>query len=147
MSRSIITAGNTLKSSRRKAVGALVLGMAISPLLVSSAQAQVSSDWTGATSTDWNDPTNWSNGFPNGAFPSGIATVNTSTGNIATITADSAFTPSDINIGIGAGNTGRVDHRAGQLNGGAGNWAFIGVNGGTGTYNLANTATTGGTLT
>ena len=54
--------------------------------------------WTGATSTDWNEPSNWSQGgVPDTAFGYN-AVVSTTTPNIATITADISSTPNDINV-------------------------------------------------
>ncbi len=108
--------------------------------------------WTGATDTNWNEPTNWSlgrvpsnaNGAPEGdTFDDAI--VNTLT-NFPVIVADLVATPRDIIIGLGAGNTGRVDHISGNAANGGGNWSYVGREG-TGTYNLADTAATGGALT
>lgn len=101
-------------------------------------------DWTGGTSVDWNLGVNWTGGV----VPAGEnAVINTTTGNIATISADITGTPVDILVGVWG--SGRLDHVAGIAQTGAGNWFFIGVGGSdaSGTYNLANTATTGGTLT
>ena len=54
---------------------------------------------------------------------------------------NSAFTPVDIFIGNGAGASGRLDHSAGTLSSGPGNWSFVGNGAGaTGTYNLTGTA-------
>ena len=54
---------------------------------------------------------------------------------------------SSVDIKVGDGATGRLDHTAGTLSAGA-DWSFVGQNaGGNGTYNLADTAATGGTLT
>jgi fibronectin-binding autotransporter adhesin len=109
--------------------------------------------WTGATSTNWNEPTNWSLGrVPtnnNGATEGDTfddAIVNTLT-NFPVIVEDLAATPRDIIVGLGADNTGRVDHRAGLAANGGGNWSFVGRAGGTGTYNLADTSASGGILT
>ena len=99
--------------------------------------------WTGSTSTDWNTAGNWSGGVPSG----GNATIDLATGNICTLTANASATPVDIRIGEAAGLTGRVDHRAGSLSTGSGNWFFAGINTGTGYYNLANTASAGSGLT
>ena len=66
---------------------------------------------------------------------------------VATISADIVATPVDIVVGEGPGVSGRLDHTAGNASTGAGNWMKVGRNGGTGTYNLANTAGTGGTFT
>ncbi|BCU78098.1 autotransporter-associated beta strand repeat-containing protein [Luteolibacter sp. LG18] len=106
-------------------------------------------DWTGATDSNWSTPGNWTGGSVPGATVNAV--VNTSTGNIATISADVTDTPTEIVIG-GWFNTGRVDHTAGTLGTVHAGWPLgwllvgFGVNG-NGTYNLANTATTGGTLT
>ncbi|MEZ0388910.1 MAG: autotransporter-associated beta strand repeat-containing protein, partial [Verrucomicrobium sp.] len=101
-------------------------------------------DWTGDAGVDWNTETNWTGG----QVPAGQnAVITTTTGNIATISADIVGTPVDILVGVW-GN-GRLDHVAGIAQTGMGNWMFIGVGGNdaSGTYNLADTATTGGTLT
>jgi fibronectin-binding autotransporter adhesin len=109
--------------------------------------------WTGATDNNWNEPTNWSlgrvptnnNGEPEGdTFDDAV--VNT-LNNFPVIVTDLAATPRDIIVGLGAGNTGRVDHHAGLAANGGGNWSFIGRAGGTGTYNLADTSASGGALT
>src|SRR5687768_16386249 len=66
--------------------------------------------WVGGTAGDeqnWNNAANWG-----GAFPVGNAQINIGTGNFPIINADSAFTPVDFFVGT-AGNTGRLDHRAG----------------------------------
>jgi autotransporter-associated beta strand protein len=129
--------------ARRGASAAFALSIAaagFSPL--GSPSARADSTWTGTTNTEWNTTSNWS------VNPSGQnVLINTDTGNIATITADSAFTPVDIFVGVGSGTSGRLNHVGGTATTGAGNWMFVGCNGGTGVYNLANTATTGGALT
>ncbi len=131
------------KSIRRRLAVTMLLGLAVaefSPMATRTVLADAT--WTGANSTDWNTAGNWS------VAPGGQnLIVNTNTGNIATITANATFTPVDITVGGGATGNGRVDHIAGSVSTGAGNWMFVGANGGTGVYNLANTATTGGTLT
>jgi autotransporter-associated beta strand protein len=92
-------------------------------------------NWTGTTSSDWNDATNWSeNGVPDTAFDEN-AVVDSAPANIATITADIAFTPKDIIVRGG----GRLDHTAGTAGTGGGSWMFVGQNDTAGTYNLANT--------
>ncbi len=95
--------------------------------------------WVGGTSTDWNNTANW-----NGAPAGNNDTVNVSTGNFPIITSNSTFTPVDIFVGSGSGATGRLDHRAGTAATGNGNWFFVGVNSGTGIYNLADTSVTSG---
>ena len=100
-------------------------------------------DWTGGSSTDWNTAANWSgSAVPldnvEGAF------INRTYGNIATISANIP-TPNHIEVGTW-GNWGRLDHTAGSAATGDGDWLCIGLYG-NGTYNLADTATTGGLLT
>ena len=97
--------------------------------------------WTGTTDQNWNTTSNWD------VAPGGTnLTINTATGNFPIITATPTFTPVDIIVGTGA--AGRVDLRAGTAATGNGNWLVIGRNaGGNGTFNLADTSTTGGTLT
>jgi autotransporter-associated beta strand protein len=91
--------------------------------------------WTGATSTDWNDPANWAaGGVPDTTFGDN-AVVSTTIPNIATITADILYTPNDINVTGG----GRIDHRAGVAGTSGGAWMKVE----NGTYNLADTGTPG----
>jgi autotransporter-associated beta strand protein/T5SS/PEP-CTERM-associated repeat protein len=91
--------------------------------------------WTGATSTDWNDGTNWSEaGVPDTLFGDN-AVVATTTPNIATIAADISATPNDIIVN----SAGRIDHRAGTAGTGGGSYMWVE----NGVYNLANTATLG----
>jgi len=91
-------------------------------------------NWTGATNQDWNTLTNWD------ADPNGVNdTVNVATGNFPVITTTPTFTPIDLFIGSGTGNSGRLDQTAGTLATGAGNWMWAGESGGTGTYNLSGT--------
>jgi autotransporter-associated beta strand protein len=54
---------------------------------------------------------------------------------------------STVDIIVGGGASGRLDHTAGTLSTGVGNWYLLGFGGATATYNLANTAGTGGTYT
>lgn len=111
--------------------GAAALGLA-------SAQAAT---WTGTTSQDWNTTSNWD--VAPGATN---LTINLASGNFPIISSNQTFTPIDILVGVGT--AGRLDHRAGTAATGNGNWMVVGRNnGGNGTYNLADTSTTGGTLT
>lgn len=121
----------------------LVLATSVASLLIGSIPAFADSFWIGGTSTDWNDPANWSAGVPSGTN----AQINVITANIATVTVNPIATPVDIFIGNGAGTVGKVNQSGGTLSTGGGNWMFVGAVGGTGTYNLADTTTTGGTLT
>jgi hypothetical protein len=101
-------------------------------------------DWNGSVSTDWNTASNWTPAV----VPSGVNVfIKTVTPNFTTISANITATPVDIFVGQGGATTGRLDHTAGTAKTGAGNWMFVGVEGGTGVYNIANTAASGGTLT
>src|SRR5205823_3030093 len=101
--------------------------------------------WNGSTSTDWNNAANWSSGLPNGGGD--WANIFSGPSNVPVISADSAGSPVVIAIG---GDNSRLDQTAGILTGTASDWPggsmLIGIYG-TGTYNLANTGTTGGTFT
>ncbi len=113
-------------------------------VILSLATAQAADvSWVGDTSTDWNTGTNWSTDL----LPTAVdnVLVNTSTGNIATLSANSAFTPVDIKVGTTG--AGRLDHTAGTVATGNNNWAIAGQGTNTGTYNLANTGATGGATT
>lgn len=104
--------------------------------LAAASAARADSTWTGASGQDWNSAANWSS---TPSSPSGNFIVNTSTGNYPTLSTNAAFTP--IDIFIGSGGSGRLDHSAGLLSSGAGNWSFVGNGaGGSGLYNLTGTA-------
>lgn len=100
--------------------------------------------WVGSTSQDWGTAANWDSAP---AAPAGDYIINTAAAGVfPVVSATPAFTPIDIRIG--AGSNARVDHTAGTLStGAAGNWFFLGYSGATAIYNLANTATSGGTYT
>ena len=129
--------------------------LASTGLIAGSAQA-LENLWLGTTN-DWNTPSNWSLGrapvTPNGNATPPVdndvddATVNSTGANRAIISATIAATPRDFVAGRNAGNTGRLDHTAGTAQTGGGSWMFVGTGGGNGSYNLANTANSGGTLT
>ncbi|QJE96732.1 beta strand repeat-containing protein [Luteolibacter luteus] len=138
------TAANNIRWFSRILAGTTVLG--------SSALA-LDNLWTGAVNNDWNTAGNWSlNRVP--AFPNGNpapndfddALVNTLT-NFPVLSAAPSINPRDFRIGTASGATGRLDHRAGAASTGNGNWMFVGTAGGNGTYNLADTAATGGATT
>src|ERR1039457_7042953 len=76
---------------------------AMAALVCLGASVVAQSTWVGGTSTDWSDASNWN---PSGV-PSGVnAIVNTSSGNIATVTTDvTASQPSLLRIGDGANGT------------------------------------------
>ena len=122
-----------------------VLGAAVALAMSCAGPAVFAADnfWTGTTSNDWNTPTNWSLGVVP-AIPD-HARIDTNLPNTATITADVPQVV-DIIVGMGAGANGVVNHSAGSAATGNNNWAFVGRNGGTGTYNLGDAGTTGGTF-
>ena len=128
---------NILRSnaSVRAAVASLAIAGLAGPTLADST-------WTGSTNQVWDNAANWSNGFP-GTAPTTNAVVNTATGNYPIISATPSGTPVDIFIGNVLGSPGRLDQTAGTAATGNGNWFFVGSRGGTGTFNLANTAVTG----
>lgn len=114
----------------------------------------VNNEWTGATSADWNEPTNWSLGRvpanPNGApagdtFDDAIINIATTTPPFPVLTTNPPANTRDIYMGFGAGQTGRFDMRGGTIT--TGGWMFFGRLGGTGTFNLADTTGTGGAFT
>jgi autotransporter-associated beta strand protein len=129
-------------------------GIALTATLVTFCCPGARADWVGDTSNDWNDALNW----PDDTLPatnSGVAIqmvgVPETPTYTATISADSSFSPGEIVIG-GYGATGRLDHTAGTLetstSGWPPGWMLVGFGDqGTATYNLADTATTGGALT
>jgi autotransporter-associated beta strand protein/T5SS/PEP-CTERM-associated repeat protein len=91
----------------------------------------IDNNWTGTTSSDWNEATNWSEaGVPDTAYGDN-AIVSTVAPNIATITADISSTPNDIIVR----NSSRIDHIAGTAGTGGGSWMWVE----NGVYNLANT--------
>jgi autotransporter-associated beta strand protein/T5SS/PEP-CTERM-associated repeat protein len=100
-------------------------------------------DGTGTVVTDWNDNGNW---VGDAGTTGSAATINISSP-VATISANITTQPADILIGNGAATNGRLDQTGGTAQTGNGNWMKIGHNGGTGVFNLADTAATGGTLT
>lgn len=106
--------------------------------------------WNGSTSQDLNVGSNWNGGIvpPGAGAPTdGDAVVNISTGNYPVVTAGESFANRDWKIGMEASNVGRVDHNGGTISTANGSWFFLGTNGGTGTYNLADAAGSGGTYT
>ncbi len=142
---------STVTRPRRFVAGATLAG--IGAVLCTTAPA-VDNNWLGVD-TDWNNVANWSLGrLP--ANPNGQATgdtfddaiVNLATGNYPVVAADVTVSPRDIIIGTGAGNSGQVDHVAGNLPYGTnGGWFYVGRNGGTGFYNLADVGSYGSGVT
>jgi len=128
----------------------LILTGSAAAILASTGMA-VENLWTGLTNKDWNTATNWSlgrvptdtNGAPTGdTFDDAVINILT---NFPVITADLTATPRDLVLGGGTGTNGRVDHRAGLAD--FSGSMYVGRDSGAGTYNLANTSGTGGTLT
>lgn len=134
--------------SRRKRVLAVAVSMAVAGL-GQRALANVDNTWTGTLNQDYNNPGNWALGHlpTNTTNPQEDALINTATGNFPLITADFSNPPTDLFVGRGVGSSGLVNQTAGTAANANGNWMFIGADGATGTWNLANTATTGGTYT
>lgn len=103
-------------------------------LLVAHQTAQAQ-DWDNDNANqDWDDPVNWAGDV----FPGGNAVVNLAgAADFPIISGTPSFTPVDILVGTGAGNSGRVDQTSGTLSTGAGNWMFVGHEGGNGEYNIS----------
>ena len=97
--------------------------------------AQVTNDWTGNISTDWNNSGNWTGDVFPGTLDT--ATVN-NVGNIATLSTNSDFSPANLTVGDGA--TGTLIITGGALT--VTNEVEVGQNGGSGTVNMS-----GGTIT
>ena len=117
-----------------------ILTCSVVTLLSASARPQaVADDFWNVSSGDWNTASNWSDG----TVPSGEnADVNMG---VATISTSIIATPND--IVVGDTTSGTLNQTGGTAQTGVSNWMYVGRSGGTGVYNLANTAATGGTLT
>jgi fibronectin-binding autotransporter adhesin len=111
--------------------------------VLGSAALATTWDGTGTVVTDWNDNGNWVGDAGTGGS-NAVISINSP---VATISANIAATPVDILVGDGASTNGRLDHVAGTGQTGPGNWMIVGRGSGTGLYNLANVAGTGGTHT
>ena len=134
--------GRVTRSSKSRAAARLALGLAMGMVVAElSPVAKGQATWVGDTSQDWNDATNWSTDPAN---PTGNFTINTEVGNYPVLSANSAFTPVDLILGDGAGQSGRLDHTSGTLSladtGSNGNWMFVGRGGGNGIYNISGDA-------
>lgn len=130
---------NTSRLRSQHAAGASL----ITAITICFGGTALATDWVGSTSTDWNVDANWSGGAGTGGSQANINVASP----VATISANIVATPVDIVVGDGSGISGRLDHVAGTAQTGPGNWMKVGRAGGTGVYNLANTAGTGGTFT
>lgn len=116
------------------------VALGLGALILSSASADTT--WTGATNSDWSTASNWNNGLPGTGNADAI--INTTT-NFPILSSGTGNVDRDIRIGTGL--TGRLDQTGGTLNTGLNSWFFLGYVGANATYNLADTAGTGGTLT
>ena len=120
------------------------LSLAVSPRLAAAlasvtvllafalnAPAQITNFWTGNASADWNNPANWTGNV----LPTAIdtATVNDVDLNLATLTVNSVFAPTNLFIGDGA--TGTFNIKGGSLT--ISNSVEVGQNGGNGTVNMS----------
>lgn len=123
-----------------------ILACGIASLLAVSSSG-FGAAWTGAISADVNDPANWDVNPSGQNIYFGILGNNGGPAPFrATLSANLAYPVVDIQVARGGGPT-IFNHTAGSASTGAGNWFDVGTDGGTGTYNLANTAGVGGTLT
>lgn len=135
------------RHSNRYLRPSLIANVVISATVFSSSAVAGDVFWDGSTDNNWNTADNWdANRVPVKTGFSDNAIINTLT-NFPVITAGLAEIPNEIKVGTGGGNTGRVDHSAGSAVVGNGGWSAIGEFGGSGTYNLADTSASGGTLT
>lgn len=105
----------------------------IAPLMVVSISiADADTAWNGSTSSDASNAANWSNGLP--STSNGTTFLNDTGVNAPSITSDlsGGF---DVFVGQ-TGKTSVVNHSAGTVSTGNGNWMFIGESGGLGTYHM-----------
>ena len=125
----------------------LILACSIASLLALSSGAMAASDWVGNTSGDFNDLSNWSFNPTNQDVYIGISGNNGGPSPFrATLSSNLAFGIVDLQVARGGGPA-IFNHTAGIAATGSNNWVDVGTAGGNGTYNLADTTTTGGTLT
>jgi len=113
------------------------LGTAAPMLACSLSASHGQTTWTGATSQDWTDVSNWTAGVPG---VNSKATVNTELGNfpvIATAVDKSATAGgNDFWIGNGAATSGRLDITDGGSFNANGTWMLVGNGGGSGILNV-----------
>jgi len=128
-----LTLSTTTRHQLLLLAGATILG----------SSSALAGSWTGAVSTAWNDFANWS---PAGLGGSGTVTISPSATRIPTITVD--ITPIPTSMLIGVNSAVRIDHISGNASISSNGDLTLGrATGSSGTYNLADTAATGGTLT
>src|SRR5581483_1059642 len=121
----------------------LTMALGLSVAGISSPDAKADAVWNGSTSSDWNNGSNWTGGSP-GTGNNDVIVNNAGTFQVPVLSGNGS---SSRDIRIGAGANGRLDQTAGTLSTGNGSWFFVGYAGATASFNLANTAASGGTLT
>ena len=116
------------------------VGLSLLTLAGLSSASAADGNWTGgAADNNWDNLSNWS------ADPSGAAAYVNTNNNRPIVTANNTVViPNDIKVGASPGTTGRVDVISGTLN--YVYWSFVGDWDGNGTLNIADTATSGGTV-
>ena len=121
-----------------------ILTCSVAALIAASTSA-FATDTEDFTGTDgvYNEDANWSSGYvPNDALDSnGVNAEINNSGNNAPAVINSVVTaqPQDLRLGT-YGATGRLDITAGSLS--IASWTYLGIAGGTGTLNVADTTTT-----
>ncbi len=116
--------------------------LALSLLLTSASRVPAADiQWSGATSSDWNDPTNWVGGVLPGAADNAHLDVSGATTDIDPF-SDPGFSTTIQQLYVGDANpNATLSQSSGTLNvGGAQGWLKIGAQGGSsGIYNLSGT--------
>ncbi len=105
--------------------------------------------FTGNTSNDWDDPTNWADGvLPGPADNLRVGDFNSGNTPVTAEITGALSSPEvgDIRLGFGVLGEGTLNQSAGNLTTSANKWSFIGADGAngagaTGTYNLSGTGT------
>ncbi len=113
---------------------AIVFLSAVTLALIATPAGAIDFNWNVAGPADWNVGTNWNPEGPPSGGGGNHAFVNN--GGTAEISADIADIQ-DIFVGAGAATSGTVNQTNGSTFQGTGSWAFVGQDGGTGTYNLS----------
>ncbi len=124
-------ARNPIFMKTRSALSRRILATSASALLISLVPVQAANfTWTAGTS-NWATAANWTGGVPGGGGGNFAFINNGGTANITSTTNSIQ----DVFVGSGAGTVGHVNQTAGNhANTG---WSFIGVNGGTGTWDMS----------
>jgi autotransporter-associated beta strand protein len=93
--------------------------------------------WNGSVSNDWTVGDNWTPAHTPDRTAGEHAIINNLTNHpVLTASGFGATTPQDIFIGVGTGNSGRLDQIEGSVANAGGNWIFVGVEGGTGRLDI-----------